>query len=65
MTDTGIPVTVWRDTSGLSEYTSEGANDIVDTSSNNLVDPSGNQIVDTGVVQTMIPATEWEELNNV
>lgn len=58
---TDVPVTVWRDTNGLSEYSNEGANNIVDTLGNYLVDPSGNFIVDTGVVQTLIPSTIWEE----
>lgn len=56
-----VPVTVWRDTNGLTEYSTEAANDIVDTLDNNLVDTVGNQIVDTGVVATLIPATAWEE----
>jgi len=56
-----IPATTWRDTSGLVEYDSEGANDIVDILGNNLVDTSGNQIVDTGVLAILIPSTEWVE----
>lgn len=56
-----VPVTIWQATDGLSEFSSEGTNDIVDTLGNNLVDTLGNQIVDTGVTQTMIPATEWTE----
>ncbi len=55
------PVTVWRDQSGLTEYGTDGPNDIVDTLNNNLVDTLGNQIVDTGVTATTIPATIWEE----
>lgn len=58
---TDVPVTIWRDTDGLSEYSNEGANDIVDTLDNNLVDINGNNIVDTGVVRTRIPSTEWVE----
>lgn len=56
-----VPATTWRDTNGLTEFSSEGANDIVDTLGNNLVDTLDNQIVDTGVIATVIPATEWEE----
>jgi len=56
-----VPVTIYRDTNGLTEYSSDGVNDIVDTLGNNLVDPSGNQVVDTGVVATLIPATSWEK----
>lgn len=59
-----VPSTVWRATDGLSEYSSEGINDIVDPSGNFLVDPSGNQIIDTGVVNTRIPATVWTEDDN-
>lgn len=58
---TDVPVTVWRNTNGLTEFSSEGANDIVDTLANNLVDTLGNQIVDTGVVENLIPSTIWEE----
>ena len=58
---TNVPATVWQPTDGLSNFSSESPNDIVDTLGNNLVDPSGNQIVDTGVVQTFIPATTWAE----
>jgi len=58
---TNLPVTVWRNTNGLTEFSSGGVNDIVDTLSNNLVDTLGNQIVDTGVVATLIPDTAWEE----
>jgi hypothetical protein len=60
-----VPVTVYRDTSGLTEFSSESPNDIVDTLGNDLVDPSGNQIVDTGVIATLIPATAWTEDDSV
>lgn len=60
-----VPVTVYRSTNGLTEFTNEGANDIVDTLGNNLVDTLGNQIVDTGVVATLIPATAWEENDGI
>lgn len=56
-----VPVTIYRDTSGLTEYNNIGTNYIVDTLDNNVADPSGNLIVDTGVVATPIPATVWEE----
>jgi hypothetical protein len=65
MTLSGVPVTVYRDTIGLAEYSNAGANNIVDTVGNNLVDTLGNQIVDTGVVRTMIPATTWAENNAI
>ena len=55
------PATEWRPTDGLSEFESGDPSDIVDPLGNNLVDTLGNQIVDTGVTETMIPATEWEE----
>lgn len=58
---TGVPATVWQPTDGLSDFSSQGANDIVDTLGNHLVDPSGSQIVDTGVIQTFIPSTVWAE----
>lgn len=60
-----VPVSVWRDQSGLYEYSSEGPNDIVDTVDDNLVDTDGNQIVDTGVLATLIPASEWIEDDEV
>lgn len=60
-----VPVTVWRNTNGLSEFSDDGPNDIVDTLSNNLVDTLGNQVVDTGVVDTLIPATVWEEDDSI
>lgn len=60
-----VPVTVYRDTSGLTEYSGEGVNNIVDTLGNFLVDTGGNQIVDTGVVATLIPSTIWEEDNSL
>lgn len=55
------PASEWRPPDGLSEFSSEGASDIVDSSADNLVDPSGDQIVDTGVIETDIPASVWEE----
>lgn len=61
----GLPATVYRSIDGLSEFSNEGANDVVDTLGNNLVDTAGNQIVDTGVVQTLLPATEWTEDDSV
>lgn len=61
----GLPATVYRSTDGLSEWSSEAANDIVDTLGNNLVDTAGNQIVDTGIIQTLIPATVWAEDDSV
>lgn len=58
---TNVPVSVWRDTDGLSEYTNEGAYYIDDTAGFYLTDPSGFYIVDTGVIATLIPDTVWEE----
>lgn len=60
-----IPVSIWRPTDGNSEFSSEGISDIVDASGDSLVDPSGDQIVDTGVVETNIQATDWEENDSV
>jgi hypothetical protein len=62
---TDVPVTIWQPTDGLSEFSSYTPADIVDPSGNNLVDPSGNQIVDTGVLQTPIPTTVWEEDDSI
>lgn len=55
------PVSVWRDTQGLSEYSNSGVYNIVDTTATFLVDPSGVFIVDTGVLATIIPSTIWSE----
>lgn len=60
-----VPQTIWRDTSGLSEYGGSGQNFIVDPSGTFLVDPSGTFIVDTGVTSTLIPSTIWQEIDNV
>lgn len=60
-----VPVTVWRDTNGLSEYTFTGVDNIVDNLADFLIDPLGVFIVDTGVAATLIPQTEWEEDNSV
>lgn len=62
---TDVPVTVWRDTQGLSEFSNSGAYYIVDTTSFYLVDPSGFYITDTGVIQTLIPSTTWEENDSI
>jgi len=61
----GVPVTIYRDQSGLTEYTSEGANYIVDTTDTFLVDTNGDNIVDTGVLATLIPQTVWTEDNSI
>lgn len=55
------PVTIWRDTSGLTDYSTEGSSYITDTADFYLVDPSGFYITDTGVIATTIPKTVWEE----
>lgn len=55
------PVTIWRDTDGLTEYGSDVPDYIVDTSSFYLVDTTGDYVVDTGVTAQLIPATVWEE----
>jgi hypothetical protein len=60
-----VPQTEWRDTNGLTEYSTGGVNNIVDTVGNFLVDPSSNFIVDTGVTATPIPATVWTEDDSV
>lgn len=62
---TNVPVSVWRDTDGLSEYSSTGVYDIDDPSGVFLVDPSGVNIVDTGVLATMIPASVWKEDDSI
>lgn len=54
------PASEWRPTDGLSEFSNEGPNNIVDTLGVFLVDPSAVFIVDTGVIE-MIPDTEWIE----
>lgn len=59
--DDDIPSSEWRPTDGLSEFGSGEPSDIVDTEDVSLVDTEGVQIVDTGVIETLIPSTEWEE----
>lgn len=54
-----VPVSIWRNTNGLGEYTNTGAEDLVDTAGVDLVDTAGVQIVDTGVTFTQIPASVW------
>lgn len=56
-----VPVSIWRDTDGLTEYSNTGVEDIVDTSDVNLVDTDGVDVVDTGVTATLIPSTTWTE----
>ena len=58
---TSPPATIWRATNGLSEFSGESANNIVDTNGDFLVDPSLVFIVDTGVLESLIPRTVWEE----
>jgi hypothetical protein len=53
--------TVWRATSGLSEFNTRSAYNIVDPSGNFLVDPAGVLIVDTGVTEAITPVTIWQE----
>lgn len=60
-----VPVTIWQTTEGLTEFSNGGVFNIVDPSSVFLVDPSGVFIVDTGVIATLIPATEWAENDGV
>lgn len=60
-----VPTTQWRDTSGLTEYSSSGVYNIVDTTATFLVDPSGVFIVDTGVLATLIPSTVWVEDDSI
>lgn len=60
-----VPVTTWQSTSGLNDFSNGAINNIVDPSGTFLVDPSGTFIVDTGVIDNLIPATEWEEDNSV
>lgn len=62
---TNVPRTIWQPTNGLSELSNGGVYNIVDTVVNFLVDPSGVFIVDTGVINTLIPATEWAEDDSV
>lgn len=56
-----VPVTIYRDTNGLTEYSNTEISDIVDNLANNLVDTLGNDIVDTGVIETLIPPTVYVE----
>ncbi len=58
---TNVPISIWRDTNGLVEYSNEGANYVTDTADFYLVDPDGFYITDTGVVATLIPDTRWSE----
>lgn len=58
---TNVPVTVWRNTDGLGEFTGADVQEIVDINDVNLVDIDGVYVVDTGVIFTQIPATIWEE----
>lgn len=60
-----VPVSVWRDTQGLTEFSNEGPNYIVDTADFYLVDPSGFYIVDTGVLANLIPSSIWEQDDSV
>jgi flagellar basal body rod protein FlgG len=60
-----IPQTVWRSTDGLTEYSSDGANYLIDTTNFYLVDTTGYYLVDTGVVENLIPATAWEEDDSI
>lgn len=62
---TNVPATIYRNTDGLTEYTSEEHNYIVDSLGDFLVDPLGDYIVDTGVVATLIPDTIWIENDGV
>lgn len=62
---TDVPVSIWRDTDGLTDYSSGDVSYIVDTLGINLVDTAGIGIVDTGVVATLIPSTIWEEDDSV
>jgi len=54
-----VPATRWQSQDGLSDFGSDGPNNIVDSNGDYLVDPSGDYIVDTGVVNNRIPATVW------
>lgn len=60
-----VPVTEWRDTPGLTEFSNQGVCYIVDPSATYLVDPSSTFIVDTGVIENLIPATIWSENDGV
>lgn len=62
---TNVPVTTWRDTNGLTEYSNGGIFNIDDNLSQLLIDPSGTFIVDTGVLANLIPASVWEEDNSI
>lgn len=56
---------IWRPTNGLSEFGNRSADNIVDPSGVFLVDPSGVFIIDTGVTETLIPSTIWEENDSI
>jgi hypothetical protein len=60
-----LPATIWQNPNQSIEPTVGDANDIVDPSANTLVDPSGNQIIDTGVEIDSMPATAWEEDDDI
>lgn len=57
--------TVWRATNGLSDFGSTSPSNIVDTLGDFLVDSLGIFVVDTGIINTLIPPTVWEEDNTV
>lgn len=57
--------TVWIPLSGNGEFTSIGAEDIVDQSGVQLVDPSGINIVSPLSTFTQLAATTWVVNDNV
>lgn len=60
-----VPVSIWQENSGATEFSNVGVDNIVDPSGTFLVDPSGVFIVDTGVLRTPIPATVWVERDDL
>lgn len=62
---TGVPATQWRDTNGLTEFSSDGVSNIIDTLGVFLDDPSGVFVVDTGVIATLIPGTQWVQDDSI
>lgn len=56
---TNEPQTIWQDTNGLTEFSSDGPNYIVDMADFYLVDTAGFYVTDTGVTANLIPSTVW------
>lgn len=56
-----IPASIWQPTGNNDEFSSGGVYDIADPAGVLLVDTAGVQVVDTGVINTPLDASIWEE----